>query len=303
MGDADYKLTRIGVFYDGNFFSHVSNYYLYHHQRRARINITGLHDFIRKQVATLEGIDERYCQLVDAHYFRGRFWAREAQSRNQLYGERLFDDVLLREGVTTHYLPISAEKETGIDVWFALEAFEQAIHKRFNVCALIAADGDYVPLVRKLNSVGARVMVLGWDFKYIDGQGEERETRTSQWLLAEVTYPLRMNDLIEDRISSDDPIIDGLFVPRKDPALTSAEADESTDTAAAGSFEGTILALKDGYGFIASSDPAHRGQSFFFFHAEVVNKDFNALEPGERVRFQIGSNSRGPCAIQVSLLP
>jgi hypothetical protein len=131
--------------------------YLYHHQRRTRINITGLHDFIRKQVAAFEGIDERYCQIVDAHYFRGPFSAREAQSRNQLYGERLFDDVLVREGVTTHYLPISTEKETGIDVWFALEAFEQAIYKRFNICVLIACDGDYVPLARKLNTVGARV--------------------------------------------------------------------------------------------------------------------------------------------------
>ena len=46
MTDANNKLTRIGIFYDGNFFSHVSNYYLYHHERRARINITGLHEFI-----------------------------------------------------------------------------------------------------------------------------------------------------------------------------------------------------------------------------------------------------------------
>jgi cold shock CspA family protein len=302
MIDADYKLTRIGVFYDGNFFSRVSNYYLYHHQRRARINITGLHDFIRKQVAACEAIDERYCQIVDAHYFRGRFSAREAQSRNQLYGERLFDDVLVREGVTTHYLPIPAEKETGIDVWFALEAFEQAIHKRFNVCALIASDGDYVPLVRKLNTVGARVMVLGWDFKYIDGQGEERETRTSQWLLGEVTYPVLMSNLIEDSNRYNDPVINGLFVPRKDPGPSNAEAGESAGTAAAGPFEGTIQALKEGYGFIASSDPTHRGQSFFFFHAEIVNADFNDLKPGERVRFQLGSNSRGACAVQVSVL-
>jgi hypothetical protein len=28
----DSKLTRIGVFYDGNFFFHVSNYYHYSHE-------------------------------------------------------------------------------------------------------------------------------------------------------------------------------------------------------------------------------------------------------------------------------
>ncbi len=41
-----------------------------------------------------------------------------------------------------------------------VEAFELAIYKQFNVLALIACDGDYVPLVRKLNTLGTRVMVL-----------------------------------------------------------------------------------------------------------------------------------------------
>ena len=42
MAALDGKLTRIGIFYDGNFFFHVSNYYHYHHERRARISIGGL---------------------------------------------------------------------------------------------------------------------------------------------------------------------------------------------------------------------------------------------------------------------
>jgi cold shock CspA family protein len=302
MSDADNKLTRVGVFYDGNFFSHVSNYYLYYHPRRARINVTGLHDFIRNEVANLEGVDERYCQIVDAHYFRGRFPAREAQNRNQLYGERLFDDVLVREGITTHYLPISAEKETGIDVWFALEAFEQAIYKRFNICVLIASDGDYLPLARKLNTIGARVMVLGWDFKYVNDQGEERETRTSQWLLSEVTYPVLMSTIIEDRARRNDPIINALFVPRKDFALPGPTLAEANTPASAGSFEGTIQTLKEGYGFIVSTDPVNRGQTFFFFHTEVLNADFNDLKTGDRARFQLGANPRGQCAVQVSIV-
>jgi len=46
MIDADYKLTSIGGFYDGNFLSHLSNYYLYHHQHRACINIIGHRDSV-----------------------------------------------------------------------------------------------------------------------------------------------------------------------------------------------------------------------------------------------------------------
>ena len=72
MTDSSSKLTRIGVFYDGGFFSQVSNYYCYQHERKARLSVTGLHEFIREEVAKAEGVDKRYCQIVDSHYFRGQ---------------------------------------------------------------------------------------------------------------------------------------------------------------------------------------------------------------------------------------
>ena len=61
MPASDSKLTRIGVFYDGNFFYHVSSYYHYSHVRKARISVTGLHEFIRNQVAASESCDVKYC--------------------------------------------------------------------------------------------------------------------------------------------------------------------------------------------------------------------------------------------------
>src|SRR3954465_7752527 len=90
----DQKLIRIGVFYDGNFFLHVSNYYLYHHERGARISIDGLHTFIKNRAAESEGVDPRYCTIVDAHYFRGRLPSKIAEERNRLLGERVFEDIL-----------------------------------------------------------------------------------------------------------------------------------------------------------------------------------------------------------------
>ena len=131
-------LTHIGVFYDGNYFLHVSNYYTYSHERRSRISISGLHDFIRKHVAQQEGTTEGLCRIVDAHYFRGRLNAKDASEQgNLLYYDRVFDDILTSERVITHYLPIrkyeGARHEKGIDVWLALEAFELAFYKRFNV--------------------------------------------------------------------------------------------------------------------------------------------------------------------------
>jgi cold shock CspA family protein/uncharacterized LabA/DUF88 family protein len=300
MEHPDNKLTRIGVFYDGNFWWHESNYYLYHHDRRARLSIGGLHEFIRKTVADKESVDERYCHIVDAHYFRGRLSARDAEARNLLRGERAFDEVLVREGVTTHYLPVAGEKETGIDVWFALEAFELAIYKRFNVCVLIACDGDYVPLARKLNTLGARVMVLGWDFRYVDAEGIERETRTSQWLINEVTYPVLMNTVIDDRAKKNDALVNNLFLARKEPIPSAANSFKQQPED--GPFQGAVHSLREGYGFIAPTSASYRGpQTLFFFYGELLDVDFNDLKVETPVSFYIGKNAKGPCAVKISV--
>src|SRR3954466_2036894 len=142
---------RIGIFYDGNFFFHVSNYYQYHHERRQRLSVGGLHAFVREEAARMEDIDTRFCKITEAHYFRGRLRASEADDRDLLFRERVFDDVLIREGVHAHYLPMSRDGEKGIDVWLALEAYELASYGRFDVVVLVACDGDYLPLIRKLN--------------------------------------------------------------------------------------------------------------------------------------------------------
>jgi cold shock CspA family protein len=299
MATKNNELMRIGVFYDGNFFFHVSNYYHYHHERRARISVSGLHEYIRHQVAESEGCDVRYCQIVDTHYFRGRPRAQDAEQRGLLLKERLFDDVLVREGVVTHYLPLGPDGEKGIDVWFALEAYELAIYKRFDVSVLVACDGDFLPLVRKLNTLGTRVMLLAWDFKYMDAAGQERETRTAQVLLDEVTYPVMMHHVIDDRSRRNDPQVTALFVPQKELRLAPTSAGGQALAAvqpAAGASDGVIQNLKNGFGFIA---PSAGGPNLFFFHAEVTNADFNDLRVGDPVKYGIGRNDKGPCAVEV----
>jgi len=199
-GSYNSRLLRIGIFYDGNYFYHVSNYYCYAHPRRARLSIPGVHEFIKRQVSEREGVDHSLCQIVDCHYFRGRLPAAEAEARRILLNERVFDDILMREGVVTHYLPMSRQGgEKGVDVSLSLESLELTIFKKFNVVVLIACDGDYVPLVRKLNSLGTRVMVLGWDFEYIDDNGNNRVTMTSARLMNEVSYPVWMHKVIDEK--------------------------------------------------------------------------------------------------------
>ena len=202
------------------------------------MSIAGLHRFIRARIAGTESepvkaaraahipggrrglLDDtdrmRHCQIVEAHYFRGRLAALEAAAKDSLLNERLFEDVLMKEGVITHSLPLVRRRdhsltEKGLDVWFALEAYELTLLKHYDVTVLVACDRDYLPLVRKLNALGVVVMVLGWDFTHTDEMGVERQTVTSIDLLAEATYPLAMQEIIESA-EADDAIINGLFV-------------------------------------------------------------------------------------------
>ena len=275
MNSPDNKLIKIGIFYDGNYFFHVSNYYNYCHERRARISIPGLHDFIRHHVAEQEGCDVRYCHIVDAHYFRGRLSAAEAEERQKLYYERVFDDILMRQGVVTHYSPLGTHGEKGIDVWLALEAFEQAIYKRFNVLVLIASDGDYIPMVRKVNSLGTRIMVLGWDFEFTDQRDKTRN----------------------------DGVVNNLFLPKKEhlpqqvitPVPQNNHSDEDEDDVRdyGNALFGTILNMKNGYGFIKPDIP---GDNVFFYWGDLENIDFNEMVIGDKVSYVVGYNDRGECA-------
>jgi uncharacterized LabA/DUF88 family protein len=109
--------------------------------------------------------------------------------------------------------PDGTPVEKGIDVWLSLEAFDLAVHKRFDVLALVGCDGDYVPLMRKLNGIGTRTMVLAWDFKFED-RGVPVVTRTDQKLIETSTYPVMMAPRIDSRETKkdEDRYIRGLFV-------------------------------------------------------------------------------------------
>jgi len=297
MSDSQKKLTRIGVFYDGNYFLHVSNYYAYHHERRGRISIAGLHDFIRHKVAEEEQKDMHLCQIVDAHYFRGRLSAQEASTEgNRLFYDRLFDDILMMEGVTTHYLPVRTthygqRQERGIDVWMALEAFELALHKQFDVLVLIASDSDFVPLVRKLHTLGVRVMLFAWDYDFYDEEGRRRSTVTSQGLWEEVTYPLAMQDVISEDNDPQFPV-SRLFVERKRNLAgpqTEVEEELVPEVEDGEPKRSTIFSLKDGYGFINYPQT----NNLFFHFSFLLDTDFNDLREGDLVEFTLSKNDRG----------
>jgi len=303
------EVLRIGIFYDGYYFYKISNYYKYEHEKKSRISISGLHEFIRGEIASLTNMDMRKCQIIDAHYFKGRSLAKDMGEKVQ--SERVFEDILMRENIVSHYLPLryagegTIGQEKGIDVWLALEAYELAIYKHFDILVLIAGDGDYVPLVRKLHTLGTQVMLICWDFSYHNENGDIVETKTSRQLLSEVYYPVQMSQKIDQNNSEH---LKDLFVTERfqetsfnfsQKAPSSAEADASVsadaDTAAltekqpeaplgSAEFVSTIFSVSpNGFGFIKDEER----NNIFFHYSRLTNCDFSELKAGTKVRCSI----------------
>lgn len=300
------RVLRIGVFYDGGFFHHISNYYRYSHARKQRISVPGLHEFIRAKAAELEGIDPIYSHIVESHFFRGRFSAQQTQAREKLYTERLFDDVLMNEGVTTHYRSIQGNNETGIEVSLSLECLDLAAEGHFDMVVLVAGDSDFVPLVTKLNRIGVRVMLLGWNFEYTDIQGTTHQTTTSMRLISEVTYAIAMHEIMDVSGTIKNPIVRQLFVDagigpghygsREDDADDERSLFEGYQADPAVTLRGEICSMKEGFGFIACPEYPNN----VFFHFTAVEGGVDDLQEGDQVSFNVEIRGRGPLAIKVS---
>jgi len=217
LADVNSPLKRIAVFYDGTFFMNTSYYYNYTHSRKRFIDFAGFHEYIRNKVAEFETASNvSLCQIVEAHFFRGRFSLNAAKNANALETDRLQDQLLMYAGIVSHHYPMNEKKnppeEKGIDVWLALESYDLAVHKRFDVMVLFAGDQDYVPLIRKVNSLGTRVLIVGVDIEYEDSWSKQkRYITTSPALFKEASYVAVISEDIDSKKSKNTRIIDDIF--------------------------------------------------------------------------------------------
>lgn len=293
------KNVKIGLFIDGNYLLHTSNFYNYIHQQRRRLSIGGISKYIEKWTAIEENCTLNKCIVSETHYFRGRLNATDAAQRgNQLYNDRVFDDILMSEGVETHFLPLKSingkKEERGIDVWLALEAYEIAMLKKLDYVALIVSDTDYVPLVRKLKSLGVKTILLTWDIDYLNELGENIIIKTSKELISNVSYPIDVYNLIENGLQNKTEFdINDLFVSQSlikscNIDLNDSRYDNNDDDELSEEVEiGEILSLKQGYGFVKYPN------NNLFFHYQDVDGDFLKLNTNDAVEFVIRKNSDG----------
>jgi hypothetical protein len=238
------KTVRIGVFYDGTWFAYLSDFYATAHPRAARIALDGFHDALRWYVHTETGRPLAECLVHEAHYVRGRI---ETPATS-------FDAVLAAAGITRHDLPLHGGKEKGVDVHFALEAWERATAVPLQWVVLLTGDSDFTPLAARLTARGVRVLVPVVDVQSAPGSPPPAWTpRTAAPLRAAATST---------------PSFDALFAPadRDDyplrrPFVRSTQAVASPVGAPRGRRRGTVTGWRAGqpHGFITDT----RGASWF----------------------------------------
>ena len=181
----------IGVFIDGGYYAKINEGFA----GTRSVNLKGLLSFICKRISQEENIDRKRLYITECHYYRGRYRAEDARTRNLLLDERKFEDMLIENDVIFHYkhlrtAPGGGVIEKGIDTWFALDTYEMTLFREFDYVVLISGDADHEMLARKLKALKTHVILLTWD--------PANTASTSRFLKEEVCTHIDMNKLVED---------------------------------------------------------------------------------------------------------
>ena len=200
MPETNNYYQSIGLFIDGGYFAKINE--ALEEEFRLNMNVSALMAFIRRQVASLSGTSASRCHITESHYFRGRYRANNANSKHLLFSERMFEDSLIENDVVFHYKHLREVRkeghvtvvEKGIDVWFALEAYELSIIRKFDFVVLITGDADHEMLVRKLKALKIQTVLLTWDVS------DDQNSSTAKQLREEACAHIELNRLMaEDR--------------------------------------------------------------------------------------------------------
>lgn len=184
----------IGIFIDGGYFSKINE--ALEKELSLNIQIRSLFQFIRMEIARQNKLDIDDCHITESHYFRGRYRVNDANNKHLLFKERKFEDTLIENDVIFHYKHLREIQkgsditviEKGIDVWFALEAYELSLLRNFDFVVLITGDADHEMLVKKLKSLKIHVVLLTWNLS--------EQSSTAKLLREEACTHIEMNDMM-----------------------------------------------------------------------------------------------------------
>ncbi len=181
----------IGVFIDGGYYAKINEGFT----GRKEVNLKELLNYICTRISEDEDIERRRLYVTECHYYRGRYRALEAKTKNLLYDERRFEDMLIENDVIFHYKHLRTDPrggviEKGVDTWFALDTYEMTLYRDFDFVVLISGDADHEMLARKLKALKTHVILLTWD--------PANTASTSRFLKEEVCSHIDMNSVIAE---------------------------------------------------------------------------------------------------------
>ena len=186
------SICRIGVFYDGSFFTYAQNYF-YAERKIGWLSFQPFHGLVENFIREKEQGYANY-RVVCAAWYQGLFAASQATER-QLHTERNRHNDLMHAGIEPKYVPMSqSQREKGVDVALAVDALQVGLEGKIDIAVLVTGDGDLVPLARALMKQGIRVAAVY--FKY---ESKRNKSFANERLLAACNYALNVNALEKDR--------------------------------------------------------------------------------------------------------
>ena len=183
----------IGVFIDGGYFAKIDEGLA--KKNLGKVNVKGLFQYIPEMIGRQFGIDRKHLYITEAHYYRGRYRATDADNRNLLLEERQFEDTLIENDIIFHYKhlrpnPSGGVIEKGVDTWFALDTYELTLYRQFDYVVLISGDADHEMLIRKLKALKTDAILLTWDVT--------SNSSTSKLLREEACTHIEISKLVEE---------------------------------------------------------------------------------------------------------
>jgi hypothetical protein len=102
----------IGVFIDGGYFAKIDEGLA--KKKMGKVNVKGLFQYIPEMISAHFGIDRKLLYITEAHYYRGRFRATDAENRHLLFEERQFEDSLIENDIIFHYKHLRPNPSGGV---------------------------------------------------------------------------------------------------------------------------------------------------------------------------------------------
>lgn len=277
--------SSVAIFYDGNYLGRVAKYYASNNIVKYKFNVEALHQYIIEEAKAIASDSLSDIYVASAHYFRSRHSAGEAIHRkNQLYRERMTDDVLRSMNVESHYTPYTTNTNSGDDAfvcnWLSLELLDELISENFDFVVLVGGASSYLPLIHKLNSKGVDTMVVGWDIVMCDGG---IDIRTCEKLFNAAAYSIIINEALDLNAEG----LDGMLTPIIGTARAAVPQVETEETDDGEREISEIMTLKPNFGFIRFPN------NNLFFRATDYLGDYSELNVGDTVEFVVETNEEG----------